>query len=121
MLELFQVTSTFPARELNGPANQIRKACVEITSNIAMAFKMPHELRRSDFFNLAISSAENLEVDLYHAKEKKLINSSRFQHFAQEIDEIKEALLAITHKRALTMQFDRINIFAGRTYNFKKI
>ena len=92
ILELFQVTSTFPERELNGLANQIRKTCVAITSNIGMAFKMTAELRRSDFLNLAISSAEKLEIDLHSAKEKKLLNSLSFEHFAQEIDEKKKVL-----------------------------
>jgi len=106
ILELFQITSTFPERELNGLANQIRKTCVAITSNLGMAFKMTHELRRSDFFNLAISSAERLEVDLSTAKEKKLLTSSSFEHFAQKINQIKEALLTFSHKQALTMQFE---------------
>ena len=106
ILELFQITSTFPERELNGLANQIRKTCVAITSNLGMAFKMTHELRRSDFFNLAISSAERLEVDLSTAKEKKLLTSSSFEHFSQKINQIKEALLTFSHKRALTMQFE---------------
>jgi four helix bundle protein len=106
ILELFQVTSTFPERELNGLANQIRKTCVAITSNIGMAFKMTHELRRSDFLNLAISSAEKLEIDLYSAKEKKLLNSLSFEHFSQEINQIKEVLLTLTHKASITMQFE---------------
>lgn len=106
ILELFQVTSTFPERELNGLANQIRKTCVAITSNIGMAFKMTHELRRSDFLNLAISSAEKLEIDLHSAKEKKLLNSLSFEHFAQEIDEIKKVLSTFSHNRALTLQFE---------------
>jgi len=106
VLELFQVTSTFPDRELNGLANQIRKSCVAITSNTGMAFKMPHELRRSDFLNLAISSAEKLEIDLHNAREKKLLNSLRFEHFAREIDEIKKVLLTFSHNRALTLQFE---------------
>ncbi len=106
ILELFQITSTFPERELNGLANRIRKSCVAITSNTGMAFKMPHELRRSDFLNLAILSAEKLEIDLRNAKEKKLITSSSFKHFAQEINQIKEVVLSFSHKRALTMQFE---------------
>jgi len=105
ILELFQVTSTFPERELNGLASRIRKTCVAITSNLGMAFKMTHEVRRSDFFNLAISSAERLEVDLSTAKEKKLLTSSRFAHFAKEINQIKEVLITFSPKRALTMQF----------------
>ncbi len=106
ILELFQITSTFPEPESNGLANRIRKTCVAITSNIARAFKMPHELRRSDFLNLAISSAEKLEIDLHSAKEKKLLNSLSFEHFAQEIDEIKKVLSTFSHNRALTLQFE---------------
>jgi len=106
ILELFQLTSTFPERELNGLADQIRKTCVAITSNIGMAFKITHELRRSDFLNLAILSAEKLEIDLHSAKEKKLLTSSSFKHFAQEINQIKEVVLSFSHKRALTTQFE---------------
>ena len=93
ILELFQVTSTFPDQELNGLANRIRKTCVAITSNLGMAFQMTHEVRRSDLFNLAISSAERLEVDLSSAKEKKLLTSSSFEHFSKKVDEIKKVLL----------------------------
>ena len=67
---------------------------------------MPHELRRSDFLNLAISSAEKLEIDLHSAKEKKLLNSLSFEHFAQEIDEIKKVLSTFSHNRALPLQFE---------------
>ena len=108
ILELFQVTSTFPERELNGLANRIRKTCVAITSNLGMAFQMTHEVRRSDFFNLAISSAERLAVDLSTAKEKQLLTSSSFAHFAKEINQIKEVLITFSPKRALTMQFGPI-------------
>ncbi len=92
ILELFRVTSIFPEQELNGLANQIRTTCVAITSNIGMAFKMNNELKKSEFFNLAISSAESLRVNLMEAKQKNLLSGASFEHFAKKVDEIKKVL-----------------------------
>lgn len=108
ILELYQFTSTFPERELNGLANQIRNTCVAITSNIGLAFKMTNQLKRSDFFNLAISSAESLRTGLLDAKEKNLLSSMSFEHFAKEIDEINEMLLTFQHNR-LILEYELSN------------
>jgi len=74
---VYSVTEKFPKSELYGITNQMRRAAVSISSNIAEGFKRNHSGEKLQFYNVAYSSSAELESQ---------IEVSRKLHFLQDND-----------------------------------
>jgi len=61
---VYKITEKFPRSELYGLTNQMRRAVVSISSNIAEGFKRNHKKEKLQFYNLAYSSAAELESQI---------------------------------------------------------
>ncbi|REE83103.1 four helix bundle protein [Lutibacter oceani] len=55
--EVYKVTETFPANEQFGITNQVRRASLNITANIAEGFSRQSNKEKSRFINIAYSSS----------------------------------------------------------------
>ena len=83
VLEIYQVTKDFPKEELFGITNQIRRASISIPNNIAEGCGRKSKKELSNFLNIAMGSASEVEYllllsyDLYYFKDKyKILNGN---------------------------------------------
>ena len=61
---IYSATEKLPAPELYGLTNQMRRAVVSISSNIAEGFKRAHRKEKAQFYSVAHASAAELESQI---------------------------------------------------------
>jgi four helix bundle protein len=64
ILEIYRVTENFPQKEAFGITNQMRRAAVSITSNIAEGFARKSEKEKIQFYHIALGSLEELRSQM---------------------------------------------------------
>jgi len=79
VLTIYKISSTFPKQEQFGLTNQIRRAAVSITSNIAEGFGRIGKKEKQHFFQIALGSLNEVESQLEIAKDLRYINSKTYQ------------------------------------------
>ena len=62
--EIYKLTATYPKEELFGLTNQMRRASVSITSNIAEGASRKSKTERKRFFEISRSSLVELDTQL---------------------------------------------------------
>ena len=84
VLIIYEITKDFPKEELFGLTNQIRRASVSITSNIAEGFSRQSYKEKLQFYSIAQGSVTELQNQLLIAKDVKYINNETFQKTAEQ-------------------------------------
>jgi len=87
VLTIYTLTKTFPKDETYGIISQMRRAAVSIPNNIAEGCGRKSKKELSNFLNIALGSA--MEVDYL------LLLSKDLEYFGIEYEELKEDLLNI--------------------------
>ena len=85
---IYKITSTFPASEIYGLTNQIRRSAVSIPSNIAEGAARSGNKEFLKFLFIARGSLSELETQLLIASELGYIQESENQNIISEIEEI---------------------------------
>ena len=100
MLELYEVSQSFPAQESYGITSQIRRAAVSIPSNIAEGCgrEGDPELRR--FLVIASGSVSETEYQLQLCKDLGFLVESKYHPLNNQIIELKKMLNAFIQKLA---------------------
>lgn len=62
VLEIYKITKEFPKQEMYGLAQQMRRASVSISSNIAEGYGRNHKAEYRQFLSLAYGSLSELET-----------------------------------------------------------
>jgi len=78
VLEIYSTTKDFPKTETYALIDQISRAVVSITSNIAEGFGRQGIREKIQFYYLAQSSLTEVQNQLIIAKDVKYLNSDRF-------------------------------------------
>lgn len=68
-LEIYKLTEKLPRSELYGLTNQMRRAVISISSNIAEGYRRFHSKEKKQFFSVASGSGSELESQIEIAKE----------------------------------------------------
>ena len=102
ILEIYSITKTFPKEELFGLTNQIRRAVVSITSNIAEGFSRNSYKEKSQFYSMSLGSLTEVQNQLVIAKDLKYIAKEKFQRLA-ELTIVVNKLLNGLIKKSKTM------------------
>lgn len=63
-VEVYRITDEFPHSELYGLSNQMRRAAISISSNIAEGFHRFQAKEKKQFFRIAYGSGAELESQL---------------------------------------------------------
>jgi four helix bundle protein len=90
VLDIYQLTKSFPKEELFGLTSQLRRAAVSITANIAEGFKRRGYNDKAKFYNIAQSSLEECRYYLILATDLKFINCIQIMNNLEEISRILE-------------------------------
>lgn len=83
VLEIYQVTKKFPKEEMFGLTNQIRRAIVSFTSNIAEGFSRSSYKEKSQFYSMALGSLSEVQNQLLIAKDIGYLTKNEFDNLAQ--------------------------------------
>lgn len=82
VLCIYQVTKIFPKEEQFGLINQIRRAIVSVTSNIAEGFSRSSYKEKSQFYSIALGSLTEVQNQLLIARDLEYISKEKFTEFA---------------------------------------
>ena len=88
VLEIYNITEEFPAREGFGLTSQMRRCAVSMPSNIVEGFKRRTKNDSVHFYNIAEGSLEELKYQLLLARDLKYINKEDYEKTNDLLEEI---------------------------------
>lgn len=80
VLFVYKITNDFPKTEIFGITNQMRRAVVSVTSNIAEGFSRVSNKDKAQFYSIALGSLTELESQLYIARDVGYMSQNDFLH-----------------------------------------
>lgn len=88
VVQLYNLTNSFPPEEKFGLVSQMRRSAVSIPSNIAEGYSRKTKKENAQFINIAFGSASELET--------QIIISKRLNYFSEEnCKQVEQLLLEI--------------------------
>lgn len=84
VLSVYKVTKTFPAEERFGLTNQMQRAGVSISSNIAEGFSRNSNLEKKQFYYIALGSLTEVQNQLLIARDLGYISAEAFKNIAEQ-------------------------------------
>jgi four helix bundle protein len=85
VLMIYKITKNFPSEEKFGLTNQIRRAVVSITSNIAEGFSRNSFKEKIQFYFIALGSLTEVHNQLIIAKDIHFISQTEFDDLILQI------------------------------------
>lgn len=77
VIEVYKITKEFPTDERFGLTNQIRRAAVSITSNIAEGFSRRTYIDKAHFYSISLGSLTEVQNQLILARDLKYITGKQ--------------------------------------------
>jgi len=84
VLEIYKVTKSFPKEEMFGLSNQLRRAVISITSNIAEGFSRKSLKEKIQFYSMAKASNTELQNQLLIARDVGYLNEKDFEKLEEQ-------------------------------------
>jgi len=107
VVELYQMTARFPRAEIFGLTNQLRRAGVSITSNIAEGFSRNSLKEKVQFFTISLGSLTEIQSQLVIARDVGYIQKEEFDKIAQQTVKVAKILRGLIKKTGLMIQNSR--------------
>lgn len=85
VLLLYKISKEFPKDELFGLTNQLRRAAVSFTSNIAEGFSRTSYKEKAQFYAVALGSLTEIQNQLIIAKDLNYIDDKEFTGLEEQI------------------------------------
>lgn len=92
VLDIYRTTSKLPKEEKYGLVDQLGRAVVSITSNIAEGFYRRTSSDKSHFYFTSLGSQAEIQNQLLIAKDLKYLTANEFKELALESVEIRKLL-----------------------------
>jgi four helix bundle protein len=93
--EIYALTKKFPAEEKFCLTNQIRRAAISISLNIAEGSDRKSDKEFKRFLRMAISSAEEVVTGLYIALDLNYLNKKEFNKIYEDLNILVAKLNAL--------------------------
>ena len=90
--KVYRVTSDMPWFEKKGLCDQLQRAVVSISSNIAEGSAKPSDIEFAHFLDTALGSAFEVETQLQIAKNVGYINEELYSNLLTEINDIEKQI-----------------------------
>lgn len=98
VLMVYSITKDFPKEELFGLANQMRRAAVSITSNIAEGFSRQSYKEKAQFYCTSQGSVTEVQNQLLIARDVKYISEVKFKEIADQTVVIHKLISGLIKK-----------------------
>lgn len=98
VLMMYRETKSFPKEELYSLTDQIKRAAMSITNNIAEGFGRKTYKDKAYFYYLAFGSISELQNQLLIARDLKYISSAKFEELMNQQVIVSKLLQGITKK-----------------------
>ncbi len=98
VLYVYETTKTFPKEELFGLTNQLRRAAVSITSNIAEGFSRNSYKEKSQFYSMALGSLTEVQNQLLIAKDINYLSLENYNKLEMQTIIISKILNGLIKK-----------------------
>lgn len=79
VLMVYQITKKFPKEELFGLINQMRRAVISVTSNIAEGFSRQSYKEKAQFYSMAQGSLTELQNQLLISKDVGYLTAEEYK------------------------------------------
>ena len=96
--DVYKLTSTFPKFEIYGLCDQMQRASVSISSNIAEGCSREPEKDFAHFLEMAIGSAFEVESQLLIAKNLGYIDDTQYQDMVSKLSPNERQIHALINK-----------------------
>lgn len=84
VLSIYKITNSFPKEEQFGLTNQIRRAIVSVTSNIAEGFSRNSYKEKVQFYSMALGSLTEVQNQLIIAVDLNYIKKDDFMLLSEQ-------------------------------------
>jgi four helix bundle protein len=84
VLKIYKITESFPNKEMFGLTNQMRRASVSVTSNIAEGFSRNTIKDKVQFYSVAHGSLTELQNQLIIARDIEYLKKEDFDKIAKQ-------------------------------------
>lgn len=105
VLGIYEITKEFPKEEQFGLINQIRRAIVSVTSNIAEGFSRNSYKEKSQFYSMSLGSLTEVQNQLLIARDLKYLSKEKFTDLAEKSVTVSKLLNGLI-KKSKTMIHD---------------
>lgn len=95
VLMIYEATKSFPIEEKYGLIDQLRRAAVSITSNVAEGFSRQSLKEKSKFYFTAKGSNTELQNQILVAKDVNYINKETFDRIANQSIKTNKLLMGL--------------------------
>ena len=92
VLMIYEVTRRFPNEEKFGLVNQLRRAIVSVTSNIAEGFSRNTNKEKVQFYYMALGSLTEVQNQLIIAKDITYLDKRQFEKLIQQVTTVSKLL-----------------------------
>lgn len=93
--KVYQITADMPWFEKKGLCDQLQRAVVSISSNIAEGSAKPSDAEFAHFLDTALGSAYEVETQLLIASNVKYIDDDTYQILLHDVVEIEKQLAGL--------------------------
>lgn len=97
-LLVYKITKQFPKEEQFGLTNQLRRAVVSITSNIAEGFSRSSYKEKVQFYSMALGSLSEVQSQLLIARDISYIAKDQFNSIADQSVTVNKLLNGLIKK-----------------------
>ena len=95
VIDIYEITKTFPKNELYGSTNQNRRASVSIPSNIAEGAGRAYDKEFRQFLNIALGSIAEVDTQLLIAFKLSYLIKDKYVQLENELIDIRRMTLGL--------------------------
>lgn len=91
-LEIYKITKAFPAEEKFGLIDQLRRAAVSVTSNVAEGFYRRTMKDKAHFYSISLGSLAEIQNQLLLSRDLLYVSREKFKVLALKTVEVHKLL-----------------------------
>ncbi|HEY5714723.1 MAG TPA: four helix bundle protein [Candidatus Gracilibacteria bacterium] len=97
-LSIYKLTKDFPKEEIFGLTNQLRRASVSVSSNIAEGFSRYSNKEKHHFYRMALGSLTETQSQMLMARDINYVSKEAFDSFAALSIQVSKLLNGLVKK-----------------------